>query len=215
MFTRPIVLSMIAAAAAVLVAPGSADADVTAYADAVKAKTNDYYRAWTISKLTTWKVGKKCWEKIVAPEGRILDLTSFMTREIAGYAKQVTGDDWATIEGSGMSEKEANKAKLEPMVTAFRQKFSLSVSIDGDDCDASHDPLWMQYVMRAVEAVNAKPPAAGKAFIVIDVSSKTKQFSIAASKDGATFKISGPKEIASAKWQDELGRVFAQAAKKK
>ena len=50
-----------------------------------------------------------------------------------------------------MSEKEASKAKLEPMVTAFRQKFSLSVSIDGDDCDASHDPLWMQYVMHAVE----------------------------------------------------------------
>lgn len=214
MLTRPIAIFIVAAAAA-FVAPGSADADVTAYADAVKAHTNDYYRAWSISKLTTWKVGKKCWAKIVAPEGRILDLTSFMTREIAAYAKQVTGDDWATIEGGGMTEKEANKAKIEPMITAFRKKFSLEVSIDGDDCDASHDPLWMQYVMRAVEAVNAKPPAAGKAFIVIDVSSKAKTFAITTSKDGATFKITGPKDIAPAKWQDELGRAFAQAAKKK
>src|SRR5690606_23375128 len=111
MLTRPIAISIFAAAAA-LVAPGSADADVSAYADAVKANTNDYYRAWSISKLTTWKVGQKCWDKIVAPNSRILDLTSFMTREIAAYAKQVTGDDWATIEGSGMSEKEANKAKI-------------------------------------------------------------------------------------------------------
>ena len=214
MTTRSILLPT-AVAVLALLTPGAASADVADYSDAVKAHTNDNYRALSIEKLTTWKVGKKCWEKIVAPSGRILDLTSFMTREIAGFAKQVSGDDWATIEGAGMSQKEASKATIEKMVTAFRAKFSLSVSIDGDDCDASHDPLWMQYVMRAVEAVNAKPPAAGKAFIVIDVSSKVKQFSITVSKDGATFKLTGPKEIAAAQWQDEVRRVFAKAARKK
>lgn len=213
MNTRPLVIFTVACAATLLV-PDSAGADVTAYADAVKYKTSDNWRSLSIAKLTTWKVGKKCWNKIIDPEGRILDLTSFMTGEIAEYAQKVTGEDWATIEGSGVTEKEANKVKIEPMITAFRQKFSLTVSIDGDDCDASHDPLWMQYVMRAVEAVNAKPPTSGKAFIVIDVSSKVRKFSMTASKDGATFKISGHKEIADGQWQNEVSRVFALAAKK-
>lgn len=192
-----------------------ADSSKSAYADSVQEATTDHYRGWILSKLTTWKVGAACWEKIQEKEGRIVSLGSFLTREIAEYAKQVTGDDWATIEGSGTSEKAANKGKVEPMIDAFKTKFSLSVRIDGDDCDNGHDPLWMQYVMHAAQDVNKLPPASGKAFISIDVSSKTKKFGISVGRDGSTFKISAPKEIAPAKWQNQMESAFAKAAKKK
>lgn len=191
-----------------LATPRAARADVAAYAEAVRLATSDNYRTFAISKLTTWKVGAKCWAKIVDPDGRILSLTSFLTRDIAAYAKLVTKDDWATLEGSGTTEKEANKAKVEQTVAAFKPKFSLTVAIDGDDCDDSHDPLWMQYVLHAIEAINASPPASGKAFISITASAKAKTFSCTVAKDGATFTIVGPKETAAAKWQDQLTRTF-------
>jgi hypothetical protein len=210
-----IVTTALAAAVTVaLAAPRPAAADVAAYAEAERLATGDNYRAFAISKLTTWKVGKKCWDKIVDPDGRIMSLTSFMTRDIAAYAALVTKQEWATLEGSGTTEKEANKAKVEQAVAAFKRQFSLSVTVEGDDCDGSHDPLWMQYVARSLEAINATPPASGKAFLSITASAKATKFSIVASKDGATFTIVGPKDTAAAKWQNELGRVFATAGKK-
>jgi hypothetical protein len=210
-----IVTTALAAAVTVaLAAPRPAAADVAAYAEAERLATGDNYRAFAISKLTTWKVGKKCWDKIVDPDGRIMSLTSFMTRDIAAYAALVTKQEWATLEGSGTTEKEANKAKVEQAVAAFKRQFSLSVTVEGDDCDGSHDPLWMQYVARSLEAINATPPASGKAFLSITASAKATKFSIVAGKDGATFTIVGPKDTAAAKWQNELGRVFATAGKK-
>lgn len=205
----------LAALALALALPASARADSrpTAFADAVQEVTTDHYRGWIIGKLTTWKVGAKCWEKIQNKEGRIVSLASFLTREIAQYATQVTGDDWATIEGSGTSEKAANKGKVEPMIAAFRSRFSLSVKIDGDDCDDGHDPLWMQYVMHAAQNLNKLPPGSGKAFISIEVSSRAKKFAIAVGKDRSSFKITAPKSIAAGKWQEQMESAFKRVAK--
>jgi hypothetical protein len=205
------------AAAFILAAPVAAHADKspTAYGDAIQAGTTDHYRGWIINKLTTWKVGATCWEKIQKSDGRVVSLGSHLTRALANYAKTVTGDDWASIEGSGTSEKAANKGKVEPLIDAFKSKFSLSVSIDGDDCDDGHDPLWMQYVMHAAEDIEQFPPASGKAFISINVSSKPKtKFSIAVDKTGSKFTITGPKDIASDKWQNQMEAAFKKVAKK-
>jgi hypothetical protein len=208
-------IALAAAALALAVSvPARADTGRSAFADAVQEATSDHYRGWIIGKLTTWKVGARCWEKIQDKDGRIVSLASFLTREIAEYAKQETGDDWATIEGSGTSEKAANSGKVEPMIDAFRSRFSLAVKIDGDDCDAGHDPLWMQYVMHAAQNVNKLPPASGKAIISIDVSSKAKKFAIAVSKDRSTFRITAPKTTAAPDWQDQMESAFKKAAKK-
>lgn len=207
-------IAFAAAALVLTISTAHADPGRGAFADAVQEVTTDHYRGWIIGKLTTWKVGARCWEKIQDKEGRPVALASFLTREIAEYAKQVTGDDWATIEGSGTSEKAANKDKVEPMIDAFKTRFSIAVKIDGDDCDDGHDPLWMQYVMHAAQNVNKLPPASGKAFISIDVSSKAKKFAIAVGKDRSTFKITAPKGIAAPKWQDQMESAFKKAAKK-
>lgn len=191
-----------------------ADANADAFGEAVQLKSTDYYRGWSISKLTTWKVGKKCLAKMIDGEGRIMSLAQFMTTEIAGYAKTVTGDDWATVEGSGTSEKAAHKATVEKMVDQMKGKFSLTVSVEGDDCDGGFDPLWMQYVMRAVEDVHKMPPAAGKAIISIETSAKTKAFTVSVSKDGSTFKLKGPIEVAASHWQNDLEAAFQKVAKK-
>jgi hypothetical protein len=44
----------------------------------------------------------------------------------------------------------------------LRARFSLSVTIEGDDCDDGHDPLWMQYVMHAAEDIDAFKKVAKK-----------------------------------------------------
>lgn len=207
-------LGLVVAGTLATLAPRPAAAGAPELGDAVAEATGNNYRGWAIGKLTTWKVGKACAAKLQKPEGRPLTLISSASLSIAAFAKHVTGDDWATLEGSGTSEKIASKPIVEPKVAAFGSKFSLTVSIDGDDCDDGHDPLWMQYVMHAVENIVRTPPVAGKAFVTIDVSSKAKGFAIAVSKDGATFKITAPKEIPPAKWQDEMGRAFAKVAKK-
>ena len=209
-------ISLAAALALALALPASARADASrsAFADAVKEATTDHYRGWIIGKLTTWKVGAKCWEKIQDKEGRILDLASFLTRDIAAYALLVTGDDWAAIEGGGTSEKAANKGKVEPLIDAFKSKLSITVKIDGDDCDNGHDPLWMQYVLHVAQNLNKLPPASGRAIISIDVSSKAKKFSIAVGKDRSTFKITAPKTVAAPKWQDQMEAAFKKVAKK-
>ena len=63
-----------------------ADKSPSAYADAVHAATTDHYRGWILGKLTTWKVGATCWEKIQKPEGRVVSLGSHLTRALANYA---------------------------------------------------------------------------------------------------------------------------------
>lgn len=202
------------ALAAVLCLSAAAHADNKELSENIRDLTSNNYQAAIIgSGLMSFKLGAKCWSKI-KQESRPADLISSSMRYVRDFAKGVTGDDWSTLEGSGTTEKAKNRSMVEAKVAAFKPTFSYAISVDGDDCDDGHDPLWLQYHMHALQYVSEHLPAAKKATIKIEVSSKAKKFSGGVDKTGTVFTFVGPKEVASSKWQDEMLAVFKKAARK-
>lgn len=184
---------------AMLVSVRTARAD--AFSDAVKDATGDLSRAWVLTKLTTFKVGKKCLARLADKNEGAVHAATFYTRDIGLYAKHVTGDDWDAIE-------DKDKAELESKMDAFKARFSLTVSVEGDDCDAKQSSLWLRYWTAVGTALAKIPPPAGKVTITIDVNTKTKVLSVTHAKDGATFAITGPKSIEAPDWSDRIEKPF-------
>jgi hypothetical protein len=201
--------------AAVLLSSTMALADTKELAEEIRDYTTDNYRAATVGKLMSFKLGAKCWAKVMKPESRALDLISSSVRYVVDFAKAASGEDWTSLEGSGTTEKAKNRERVEQTIEAFKKSYSYSISVDGDDCDDGHDPLWLQYHTHAVDYLAANMPAAKKATIVIEVSSKAKKFTSSVDKSGTVFKFVGPKEVPANKWQDQMQATFVKAAKKK
>jgi hypothetical protein len=179
----------------------------------IRDLTSDNYRAITVGKLMTFNVGAKCWAKL-KQDSRPVDLISTSTRYVAELAKSVTGDEWATLEGSGTTEKAKNRSSIEATVEAFKSTFSLTVSVDGDDCDDGWDPLWLQYEMHALQYMAANVPKSKQAHITITVQAKAKKFSGSVDKTGTKFTFVAPKDVAPKKWQEQMEAVFEKAARK-
>jgi hypothetical protein len=203
-----VTLAMLAAA------PSLAHADTAELSNVIRELTSDNYRAATVGSLMSFQLGGKCWAKLTR-DSRPVDLISRSTRYVVDLAKAWSGDDWSTLEGSGTTEKAANRANVEKTVAAFKPKFSYSIRVDGDDCDDGQDPLWLQYHTHALEYASENVPAGGKANISIEVSSKVKTFKGSVDKSGTKFTFVGPKEVAASKWQDQMQAVFTKAARKK
>jgi len=70
-------------------------------------------------------------------------------------------------------------------------------------CDDGQDPLWLQYHTHALQYLSENVPGGKKA-----------SFSSTVDKTGTVFKIVGPKDVAPAKWQDQMLATFAKSAKK-
>ena len=201
--------------AAILIATTTVTyADTKELSEDVRDLTSDNYRAATVGKLMTFKLGAKCWAKLTR-DSRATNLIQMSTRYIVDFAKHVTGDDWAALEGSGTTEKAKNRERVETTVEAFKKSFSYSISVDGEDCDDGHDPLWLQYHTHALQYFSENPPPAKRGTIAIQVSSKAKKFSASVDKTGTVFKFVAPKEVAPDKWQDQMLATFVKAAKKK
>ncbi|MEO8705324.1 MAG: hypothetical protein ABI867_35100 [Kofleriaceae bacterium] len=201
------------ATAAVLLASTTARADTAELSEKIRALTSDNYRATTVGKLMSFRLGGKCWAKLTQ-DSRPTGLIGSSTRYVVDFAKAVTGDDWSALEGSGTTEKAKNRASVEAKVAAFKPTFSYAISVDGDDCDDGRDPLWLQYHTHALQYLSENVPAAKRATIKIEVSSKAKTFSASVDKTGTVFTFVGPKEVAPAKWQDEMLATFKKAARK-
>ena len=191
--------------------PAHAD-DMDAFTAAVKDATGDYNRAWVISKLTKLELGPKCWKKLPDKNGGAIHMASFVTRDIVEIAKTWTGDDWDAIESQNNHDRETNKKLIEPMMDAFKQRLFITIRVDGDDCDAKQNSLWLRYWGYAVGAIKAYNPPSGKAFVTIDVSSKAREVTVDVSKDGTTFKITAPKLIEPKKGSERIERPFRQLA---
>lgn len=203
----------LATATAVLLVSTVARADTKELAEEIRDLTSNNYVAATVDSLMSFKLGAKCWAKLTQ-ESRPTSLISSSTRYVVDFAKEVTGDDWSTLEGSGTTEKAKNRAMVEAKVAAFKPTFSYSIRVDGDDCDDGHDPLWLQYHTHALQYVSENMPRAKKASITIEVSAKAKKFTGSVDKSGTVFKFVGPKEVAPAKWQDQMLATFKKAARK-
>lgn len=172
-----------------------------------------HYKALIITRLHTFKLGDKCWPKVLdRKEGRAIHHASFLAANIQTFAKDVTGDDWAEIEGqSGDAAK--NQKLIEPMIDAFKSRFSMSITVDGDDCDVGLNAMWLRYWSTIVKAVHDYVPASQKK-VVIDlvVTSKTKDVKVTTSKDGSTFTFNLPKDIEVADWTATVEKPFRKLA---
>lgn len=180
------------------------------FAFEVKEATGDYNRAWVLTKLMTFKLGAKCWAKVVDKKQGAIHAATFATRDIVEYAKARTGDDWSRIETQNNNDRETNKALIEPMMDAFKAQFSMTVNVDGDDCDARQASLWLRYWTAVVSNLEKYPPPSGKAFVTINVSSKIRDVTVDVSKDGSRFTINAPKDIEAKQWSDKLERPFTK-----
>ena len=186
------------------------------FAFEVKESTGDYHRAWVISKLTTFKVGKKCWEQMADKDKfSAVHSANFYTRDIAEYAKGITGDDWSTIETQNNNDRETNKKLVEPMMDAFKNRFSVTVSVEGDDCKPEHGALWLKYWTTLGTTIRDYPPAADKVKVTLDVTAKAKDVSVTVDKKGGTFVITAPRDIEVAAWDDKISKPFRKVARKK
>ncbi len=184
--------------------------EVDDFAAALKESTGEYTATYVLTKLHTFKVGKKCWAKLPDKEGGAIHAAGFATRDVAAYAKRVSGDDWSAIETQNNSDREANKVLIEPMIEAFKSKFMFNISVDGDDCDGKSSAMWIRYWSTLATAVRNFPPPSGKAIINLNVSSKARDVLVDVSKDGTTFTITGAKDIEPKAWSDKLERPFKQ-----
>lgn len=173
-------------------------------ADAIKDGTGDPYTASVMTKLVTFNLGPKCWTKAATKDSGVINTGMHVTRTIAALAKQWTGDDWDRVKD----------AQVEPMIDAFKARFSITVNVDGDDCNAGRNSLWVRYWSDAVAAAAKYPPPAGKVFIKINVGAKTKDVVASVSKDGTTFTFDGAKDIEPKVYAEKIERPFRQIASK-
>ncbi|MBA3501412.1 MAG: hypothetical protein H0T65_13695 [Deltaproteobacteria bacterium] len=186
------------------------------FAFEVKESTGDYNRAWVISKLTTFKVGKKCWEQMADRDKfSAVHSAGFYTRDITEYAKALTGDDWSSIETQNNSDRENNKKLIEPMMDEFKKRFSLTISVEGDDCNPKHGALWLKYWTSLGTIIHDYPPAAEKVSVTLNVTAKAKDVTVTVDKKGGTFVITAPRDVEVTAWDDKIGKPFRKVARKK
>ena len=203
------ILSTLAAIATLGLAAGSARADAYEdFADALQEYTGRYHSAWVLTKLTTFQVGPKCAAKLADKNQGALHAASFYTRDIAEYAKTVTGEDWARVEEQNNNDREKNKKLVEPMMDAFRARFSMTVSVDGADCDAKQSALWLRYWTTLGTAIRNYPPKAKKVTVKLIVTSKARDVTVAIDKDGSSFTFTAPRDIEAREWSDKLEKPF-------
>lgn len=183
---------------------------VDAFAAAVKDSTGEYNRSWVLTRLMTFKLGAKCWAKLPDKELGAVHAASFATRDLVELAKKWTGDDWSSIESQNNSDREANKQLIAPMMDAFKQRASIAIRVDGDDCDAKQASLWLRYWTTLASALNKYPPPSGKAFVTLDVTSAARAVTVRVDKGGTTFAITAPKDIEARSWSGAIERPFQQ-----
>jgi hypothetical protein len=201
--------------AAVLLTSSIAAADPREdFAFEVKESTGDYNRAWVITKMTTFKVGAKCWEQMQDKDKfGAVQSAGFYTRDVVAYAKLLTKDDWDAIESQNNNDRETNKKLIEPMMDEFAKRFSMTISVEGDACEPKRNALWLKYWTEIGEELKKSPPKAAKVTIDLQVKAKVKDISITVDKTGGRFTIVAPRDIEVVNWSGKIEKAFAKVAR--
>lgn len=185
------------------------------FAFAVKESTGDHHSAWVLTKFHTFKVGKKCRAKLASKDEGAVHAATFVTRDIAAWAKAAGAEDWDAVEGQSVNDPAYNRDLVEKDMDAFKKRLSITISVDGDHCDAKQGSLWLRYWTTIAGALEDYPPRAKSVKITLNVTAKAKQMSATAGKDGATFTFTGPRDIEKGMWSDTITNAFQKVAKKK
>ena len=184
------------------------------FAFAVKEATGDYYTAWILTKLHTFKIGKKCRAKLANKDEGAVHAASFVTRDIAAWAKAAGAEDWDAVESQSNNDPKYNRDLVETDIDAFKKRFSIAITVDGDDCDAKSNSLWLRYWTTIAGALEDYPPKAKTVKITLTVNTKAKELTATVGKDGATFAFTGPRDVEKGMWSDAIVKAFEKVKKK-
>ncbi len=188
-------------------APAAAEDKLEDFVAAFRDYASDGSAAWVLSKYVTFKLGDKCWAKLPNKDLGALHTASFFTRDIVAWAKDMTGDDWSAIENQG-GDKDKNLALVEPMMEAFKSRFSMTVSVEGNDCDARSNSLWLRYWSTLATSLKSYLPKAKKVAITLNVTAKAKDVTVEVSPDNSSFVFTAPRDIEVTGWSDKLEKPF-------
>ncbi|HEU0029411.1 MAG TPA: hypothetical protein VFQ53_02175 [Kofleriaceae bacterium] len=211
---RPIRTAALTAALLVAASAAPAAAD---HHDDLTFEIKEYAnatRSYVADKLMTLKLPDKCWDKVLDKKNRGLALVASAAFAIEKYAGQVTGDDWSHIEGQSANTRDQNRAIVEKMVADFSSRFHLTLELEGDDCDATGNAMWLKYLGTVAHAFEQYPPKSGKAFVTIKVVAKAKAVKTEVSKDGTKFTVTGPRDIEVPGWPNEVEKPVLRVSTK-
>jgi hypothetical protein len=182
------------------------------FAFAVRERTGTYYGPWIISKFTTFKVGKACWEKMADAKADPVNTASYYIRNVYELAKTWTNEDWDRIENQH-SDRSKDRKFVEPLMDKFGEQFHMTIAIEGDDCGVASDSLWLRYWYAIAEAFAKYPPAAGKVFVTLNVTD-TRDIAVEVDETGSQFTFTAPRDIEPASWTEKLEKPFRRVARK-
>jgi hypothetical protein len=183
------------------------------FAFAVRERSGTYYGPWTITKLTTFKVGPTCYAKLGEKESGPLNNTGYYIRSVHALAKKWTGEEWDRVENQ-RSDRAKDRRLVEPMMDEFAKRFHMTIAIEGDDCENDRDALWVRYWYTIGEAFENYPPLGGKLFITLNVTAAARDVSVAVDDSGTQFTFTAPRDIEAKEWHDKIAKPFRKAAAK-
>ncbi|MEJ7603549.1 MAG: hypothetical protein WKG01_37025 [Kofleriaceae bacterium] len=183
------------------------------FAFAVRERSGTYYGPWTITKLTTFKVGQACYAKLGEKDSGSLRNTVYYIGSVHELAKKWTGEEWDRIENQ-RSDRAKDRALVEPMMDEFGKRFHMTIAIEGDDCETERDALWIRYWYQIGEAFQNHPPAAGKLFVTLNVSATARDITSTVDETGTKFTFTAPRDIEAKDWTDKLAKPFRKNAAK-
>lgn len=193
-------------------ASGPAEPRWDDFAFAVRERSGTYYGPWTITKLTTFKVGKECWKKMADPQADPVNNASYYIRNVHELAKQWTSEDWDRIENQH-GDRAKDRKFVEPLMDKFAKQFHMTIAVEGDDCEVGSDAWWIRYWYNVAEAFAKYPPASGKLFVTLNVGD-VRDITVDVDETGSEFTITAPRDIEPKDWAEKLERPFRRFAKK-
>ncbi|HEV7557313.1 MAG TPA: hypothetical protein VGO00_17720 [Kofleriaceae bacterium] len=174
----------------------------------IKDYTGDYYKQFIMEKLTTFKLGAKCWKKMHDKNENGQHSASFWVGYVADYAKKAGAGDFSAVESQNNNDREKNKPLVEKMVNDFAGKFSFTLTNDGDDCDTTMGSLMLRYwgtVGNALQYLSGK----NKVNITLNVTAKTKDIETKVS--GNNITITASRDIEPGEWDQKIEKAIKRS----
>jgi hypothetical protein len=175
--------------------------------------TGDFARPWVVTRFHTFHVGKRCLARFADKKQAVVGSAAQVAGHLLDYAKSCGADDWSTIESQRTNDRETNKRIVSDMIDAFRPRISITINVEGDDCDTGDRAMWLQYWTSIVQALDEYPPKGHSVAIVLNVTTKVKTMSGAIAKDG-TLVFTAPRDIEPNAWGEPVESTFRRAAGK-
>ncbi|MBA3452186.1 MAG: hypothetical protein H0T42_03695 [Deltaproteobacteria bacterium] len=167
-----------------------------------------------IEKLVTLKLPEKCWPKLLDKKTSGLGSIAGKSRTISAIAKALTEEDWGAIESQSANDKATNQKLALEKVEAFASKFHVTLNLEGDDCVATGNAMWLKYLGTTLFALEKYPPKSGKAFVTINVTAKAKGAKTEISKDGTKFTITAGRDVEKSGWPKDIENPIMRVSSK-